>query len=197
MEDDCRPIGHSINDGVSSALSSLSYSSVDHVVNLILSLGKGTHLGKVDLKQAYRQIPVHQRDHHLLGIMWDQRVYVDRALPFGLRSAPNIFSAVLDMIAWAFYRLGIQHQVHYLDDFLFLEPPSTRGAASVIDVALRALDYLGFPVSINKIEGPATCITFLGVLIDTDAFELRLPAGRLQRIRSILRVWKAKKSCRR
>ena len=191
------PFGHSINDGVSSALSSLSYSSVDHVVNLILSLGKGTHLGKVDLKHAYRQIPVHPRDHHLLGIMWDQRVYIDRALPFGLRSAPKIFSAVSDMIAWAFYRLGIQYQVHYLDDFLFLEPPSTRGAASVIDVALRALDYLGFPVSRNKIEGPATCITFLGVLIDTEAFELRLPTGKLQRIRSLLRVWKAKKSCRR
>ena len=70
------PFGHSINDGVLSALSSLSYSSVDHIVNLILSLGKGTHLGKVDLKHAYRQIPVHPRDHHLLGTMWDQRVYI-------------------------------------------------------------------------------------------------------------------------
>ena len=93
------PFSHSINDGVSSMLSSLSYSLVDHIVNLILSLGKGTYLGKVDLKHAYHQIPVHPRDHHLLGIMWDQRAYVDRALPFGLRSAPNIFSSVSDMIA--------------------------------------------------------------------------------------------------
>ena len=120
--------------------------------------------------------------------MWDQRVYVDRALPFGLRSAPKIFSAVSDMITWAFYRFGIQHQAHYLDDFLFLEPPSTCGAASVIDVALRVLEYIGFPVSRNKYEGPATSITFLGVLIDMDAFELRLPAGKLQRIRSLLHV---------
>ena len=166
------PFDHSVIDGVSITLSSLSYSSVDDVVDLILCLGKGTRLVKVDLKHAYRQIPVHSKDHHLLGIMWKHEVYVDRALPFGLRSAPKIFSAVSDVIAWAFHMVGLTHQIHYLDDFLFVEPLVSHRSASTLDTALKTLDYLGFPVSRNKIEGPATCITFLGVLIDTNAFEL-------------------------
>ena len=112
-------------------LASVSYSSVDDAVRRILHLGKGTHLVKVDLKQAYRQVPVHPQDQHLLVISWERSVYVDRALPFGLRSAPKIFTAVADMIAWALHMAGIRDQIHYLDDFLFLNPPpATEVAAS-------------------------------------------------------------------
>ena len=119
------PFGCSVNDGISSTLASVSYSSVDDAVRRILHLGKGTQLVKVDLKQAYRQVPVHPQDQHLLVISWERSVYVDRALPFGLRSAPKIFTAVADMIAWALHMAGIHDQIHYLDDFLFLDPPAT------------------------------------------------------------------------
>ena len=44
------PFGHSVNDGISSMLASVSYSSVDDAVRRILHLGQ---LVKVDLKQAY------------------------------------------------------------------------------------------------------------------------------------------------
>ena len=48
--------------------------------------------------------------------------YVDRALPFGLRSAPKIFSAcaVADTIAWVLHGAGIERLIHYLDGFLFV-----------------------------------------------------------------------------
>ena len=44
------PLGNSVNDGVSSMLASVSYSSVDDAVQWILHFGKGTQLVKVDLK---------------------------------------------------------------------------------------------------------------------------------------------------
>ena len=80
---------------------------------------------------------------------------MDRALPFGLRSALKIFTAVADMIALAFHRAGILDQIHYLNDFLFSGPPATNVAARALSVALRILDHLGFPVALNKTE----CIT--------------------------------------
>ena len=64
------PHGHSINDGVSSELASVSYASVDDAVQLILQLGKGSEFVKLDLKQAYRQVSIHPYDHHLFGIVW-------------------------------------------------------------------------------------------------------------------------------
>jgi hypothetical protein len=113
-------------------------------------------LVKVDLKNAYRNIPIHPQDHHLLGITWEDKVYIDRALPFGLRSAPKIFSAVADMLAWALYHAGIPHLIHYLDDFLFLGAPNTQEGARALSLALQIFAFLGIPVSVHKTEGPAS-----------------------------------------
>ena len=48
----------------------------------------------MDLKDVYCVVPVHTQDHQLLGNWWDGGVYVDRSLPFGLRSANLIFTAI-------------------------------------------------------------------------------------------------------
>ena len=34
-----------------------------------------------------------------MGMVWEDNLYVDTVLPFGLRSAPAIFSAVADTLA--------------------------------------------------------------------------------------------------
>ena len=49
----------------------------------------------------------------------------------------------------------------------------------------------------KKTEGPSHCITFLGILIDMNAFELRLPAEKCQRLQSLLQSWSTRKSCMR
>ena len=46
------PRGHSVNDGIPKDLCSLSYITIDDAVNHILELGCGTHLAKIDIKNA-------------------------------------------------------------------------------------------------------------------------------------------------
>lgn len=191
------PQGHSINSGINSELCSLSYASLDEAVRVILQLGRGTSLVKLDLKDAYRIVPVHPDDHHLLGITWRGSLYVDRSLPFGLRSAPILFTAVADMITWVLYKGGIRHLLHYLDDFLFFGLPGTKEGAMVRSIALDTLQYLGIPVAPNKSEGPVTCLSFLGVLLDTDNFELRLPQDKLHRLRELVVWWSGRSSATR
>ena len=53
------PHGHSVNDGIKPELCSLEYSSVDNTVKLLLLCGQGALMGKLDLKSAYRMVPVH------------------------------------------------------------------------------------------------------------------------------------------
>lgn len=74
---------------------------------------------KLDLKAAYRMVPVHPDDQPLLGIMWQGETNVDQALPFGLRSAPKIFTAVADGLEWAMRQEGIKHSL-YMTFFLQL-----------------------------------------------------------------------------
>ena len=131
------PRNHSVNTGISEELSSITYAKVDDVVATIQHLGQGTHLVKLDLQNAYRIVPIHPHDHHMLGIAWESRTYIDRALPFGLRSAPKIFLAVADMMAWALHWAEIRHLTHYIDDFLFLGAPGTEEGAEILALALR------------------------------------------------------------
>lgn len=43
---------------------------MDDAVAVVQALGKGTRLVKMDLKDAYRIVPVHPDDYHLPGILW-------------------------------------------------------------------------------------------------------------------------------
>jgi len=50
-------------------------------------------------------------------VKWEN---LDQALPFGLCSAPKIFSAVADAIQWILLNQGIHKLLHYLDDFILV-----------------------------------------------------------------------------
>ena len=62
------PSGKSVNNFILSDICSLHYPSVDDRVDLVLALGQYTQLVKIDLKSAYRILPIHPMDKQLLGI---------------------------------------------------------------------------------------------------------------------------------
>ena len=191
------PRGHSLNDLIPPEACSLSYPSVDDAVEFILSLGRYTQLVKIDLKNAYWILPIHPEDRVLLGISWEGHIYLDGCLPFGLRSAPKIFTAFSDAIAWVLFSRGVRNVIHYLDDFLLFGAPFSNEAQSCLSTTLSTFDELGIPVSLPKLEGPHTSVTFLGILIDTARMELRLPLDKLHRIWGLVSDWRQKRSCRR
>ena len=125
------PHGHSVNDAISSDLAQMRYASVLDAAAMLRRLGRGTLMAKMDLKNAYRVLPVHPDDHPLLAVEWKGAPYVDTALPFGLRSAPKIFSASADALAWALQLQGVSQQLHYLDDFFWLVPHLVRSALTI------------------------------------------------------------------
>ena len=83
------PLGYSVNDGIDRKICSLSYMRVDDVVQEVLSRRRGCQLAKIDIESAFRNVPVHPHDRHLLGLSWEDKLFIDTALPFGLRSAPQ------------------------------------------------------------------------------------------------------------
>ena len=83
-------------------------------------------MAKFDIESAYRIVPVHLDDRFLLGTQWRGNFFIDLALPFGLRSALYIFSAVADLLEWIVRRnYHVAFLKHYLDDFHTLGPPDS------------------------------------------------------------------------
>lgn len=177
------PIGFSVNDAIDPDFCTLRYTTVHEAAKLVARSGPGAQLAKLDLQSAYRQVPVHPADQPLLGVQWQGATFVDQALPFGLRSAPIIFTAVADSLAWAMKCEGITNVIHYLDDFLFWSDRESPDLVSTLTSAVSLCSRLGLPAAPSKVEGPSTVLTFLGIEVDTDQQELRLPQPKLCRLR--------------
>ena len=179
------PKNFSVNDGIDSALSSLSYASIDHLSSLILSLGRGAMLVKADIKEAYRMIPIHPQHQRLLGVQWRGEVFIDRMLPLILAYVqhPNIFSAVADALQWILAVKGVTRSLHYLDDYIIVSN-SIDKALVQRDVLTSTFESLGVPLEYSKLEGPSSCLTFLGIEVNTESLQLRLPSDKLSRLKS-------------
>ena len=79
----------------------------------------GDWLIKLDLKDAYLQVSIHAEHQQLLQIQWGPRTYQFQCLPFGLTSAPQVFSKIMKPVVGALQHMGIR-LVIYLDDILIL-----------------------------------------------------------------------------
>ena len=189
------PAGSSINNGIEKSRCSLDYTSVDQAAALVNTLGKSCRLAKIDIKSAYRITPVHPEDALLLGMRWQGGVYIDTALPFGLRSAPKIFNAVADGLMWILQSGGVRFVLHYLDDFLVAGPSASEECDQALRATLHICEELGVPIAEEKVEAPGTCLTFLGIEIDTERRQLRLPGEKLERVRTLVASWRRKKGC--
>lgn len=192
MVDLSSPAGASVNDGIDSEWASVSYATVDMLALVVLEAGRGSFLVKADVKEAYRMVPVHPQDRWLLGISWGPTVYVDNVLPFGLRSAPKIFTAIADAAQWLMVNRGVDRLLHYMDDFAFVAE-SRMEAERKKQLLVSVWSELGIPLEPAKLEGPATCLTFLGIEVDTMTLQLRLPSEKLARLAGVLEAALGKK----
>ena len=78
----------------------------------------------------------------------------------------------------------------------FFVPLRAGNASQVLDTVLQILARLGAPVAKTKTEGPRTCVSFLGILIDTRKMELWISAEKLVRLQTLLAEWNRKETCR-
>ena len=69
-------------------------------------------------------VPVHPDNQFLLGMQWENNIFIDKALPLGLRSAPLIFSAVADALQYMIQRNRATFVDHYINDFITVGSPT-------------------------------------------------------------------------
>ena len=104
---------------------------------------------------------------------------MDTCLLFGLRSAPYLFNRLSQAIHWILINnYGVQHLLHYLDDFLTAGPADSPVCSHYHNAMLSLCQNINAPVKTYKIEGPSTSVTFLGIHLDTVTMEASITAKR-------------------
>ena len=124
---------------------------------------------------------------------WKQGLYIDTCLPFGPRSALKLFNVLADLLSWIILKQGATFLLHYLDDFLTIGPPTSDICKTNLNIIMRTCKELGVPLAIEKIEGPATSLPFLGIILDSNKMEAHLPPDKLIRLQEELTNWQGKK----
>ena len=153
---------------------------------MIKSIGCGSYLSKTDIKSAFRIIPIHPDDYHLLGMKWNNSYFFDRCLPMGCSSSCAIFEAFSTSLEWlAKHFLGTSGGLHIQDDFLFIAESESKCRLHLSKFS-SLCDYLGVPIAHEKTEGPGTTLQFAGITLDTINMEARLPEVKLQKCRELL-----------
>ena len=93
------------------------YITVDAVTQEAAKLGRGSLLAKADIESTYSLVPVHPDNRPILAIRWGSGILVDAMLLFELRSAPKIFTALMDGMEWGLRQKGFKWIWHYLNNF--------------------------------------------------------------------------------
>ena len=119
------PPGQSVNDGMIKDNylgfeASLRFPKVDDFAFRIFSLGKDCMMFKVDLSRYFRQLPLDPGDYLLIGYVIGGKIYFDKVLPMGMRTAPYIAQRVTNAIAYIHRQLQL-FILNYVDDFVGAE----------------------------------------------------------------------------
>ena len=123
--------------------------------------------------------------------MWKDVYYKECCLPFGLGTTPFLFNLFAEGFHWILQsHIPIDFIFHYLDDFIFALPPSqiSPGHIQCFTAQYNAItDTLGIPRADAK-DATGTCITVLGVEIDTIQMVARLPIEKLDKARRVTEI---------
>ena len=175
------PHGSSINEGISKYFTPVKYHTVDNALQVICQLGRGCLLAKTDVESAFRLIPVHHKDYHLLGFTFKGRYYYDKMLAMGLSTSCKVFEYLSTAIQWIATSKGeIENMVHIVDDFLILAS-SKANCANQLRTFQIICEKIGVSLAPEKTEGPSQCIKFAGIELGTVLMEARLPQEKLEK----------------
>ncbi|KAJ5778452.1 hypothetical protein N7520_001698 [Penicillium odoratum] len=175
------PPGQGLNQGIPDSWSAIEYMTIDHIYEQVIQAGRGCTIIKRDIKDAFRIVPVAEDNQHLLAFQWNDSTYVECCLPFGLATAPFLFNLFAEAFHWILQcHLPAFHINHYLDDFIVIarSPSVSEPTGPFDEVYNRVTDYLRIPRNTKK-DQQGTCVTVLGIQIDSIAMEARLPPEKL------------------
>lgn len=185
----------SINELINKDQCSLNYVTIDDAIKYIVQCGKGALMCKTDISDAFKLIPILPSQYHLFCVQWRERYYYYTRLAFGSRSSPKIFDQFSSAICWiAQHNYDINFILHLLDDFLTIDKPDYDADRTM---ALLTLIFrkLNVPLASHKTMGPTTVIEYLGIILDTEKMEARLPVDKVTRISSFLDSFLHRRSC--
>ena len=152
-----------------------------------LLLDRNDFMISLDLRDAFHSISIHDDHKKFLCFEFLGTRYMFNVLPFGLTSAPRIFTKIVKPVIAYLRGLGLKLSV-YLDDIIIIANSKT----TLLNHAKLALDLftkLGFNLNLRKSNLlPTNRLLHLGFIWDTSNTSLSLPTVKIDKIISLAKL---------
>ena len=153
------------------------------------------YLFKLDHKNGYFHVPLHEDSRKFFGVFWNDVYYVLTVLPFGWKSSPIIYHSITEaanmyirslgipMLGWIDDMLGMTEQL-YKDSTDDMQFQSAMRAMVVVTIILFKAGYF---MGVSKCcLIPEQFITYLGIDCDTKYGRFLVPQERIEKYIPIL-----------
>ena len=145
---------------------------------------QGDYAFSIDLQDAYLHVPIVKHHRWFLRFVWRNVPYQWRVLPFGLATAPRVFTSLTKPILFLCHCKGL-HIVIYLDDILVLVCSKWAGKRACLFLC-SLLVCLGLHINFSKSDlHLSQSFTFLGLCWDTVCMSVSLPLDKLAEIQQL------------
>ena len=135
----------------------------------------------MDLKSAFRLLPVYHGDFDLLCFKIVEKFYIEKCIPMGCSVSCATFERFSTCLHWVIKnKSGSKNIDHYLDDFLFGGIKDTNECKNLMLQFEKICSEIGVLVVNEKTEGPSTIIEYLGLTIDTVNMLIKNPEKKVQ-----------------
>ena len=148
----------------------------------------GCWMASIDLKDAYFHVGILRAHQRFLRFYWRGQAFQFQAMPFGLSTAPRVFTKLLQPIVGFLRTRGISVYI-YLDDILVTAPLPAM-VRDAVRHTVQVLLHAGFIINLSKSElSPTQDITYIGGRFRTDLGMIFLPPARREAIQACLRTF--------
>ena len=158
----------SVNGLIDKDSCSLTYVKIDDAIKAIRRYGRGALMCKIDIADAFKQLPIRPAQWPYFCIKWKRQYYVFVRLAFGCRSSPFLFDTLSQALCWiATNNYGISTIFHLLDDFLTIDKPDSCEGERTMALLKLLFSRLNVPLAKHKCLGPTDCLEYLGIILDS------------------------------
>jgi len=174
-----------VNSTIMAETASVQYISFQEICERLHSLptdGNGRAF-ILDIKSAFRNLPIAPQDLHKQTFYWKGFYYVDLRLAFGVSTGPALWSIAAELLLFVVKKRCRCQFLVLIDDNLGTGNTEEE-AEEGFEVFLSTAEELGVPVAENKSVRPTTAVVYVGFFWDSIRRLVSLPEDKWQRIRA-------------
>ena len=73
---------------------------MNDAIQILQNLGRGAYMAKTEIESAFRILPIHPDDYHLLGFTWNGAFHYEKWLAMGAASSCRTFEIFIKALEW-------------------------------------------------------------------------------------------------